>query len=120
MTEISTSARRRGRIAAASRDQVLALAMSRYLHGRRVDVQAIASELGIGRTTIYRWFGSRDELIGEVLVRAAEPLPGRQWRSAFLRYRAGTERGRGRRQRAATDRGPDHGSDHAGGPRGKL
>jgi AcrR family transcriptional regulator len=74
ITEMSTSARRRGRIAAATRDQVLALAMSRYLHGRRVDVQAIASELGIGRTTIYRWFGSRDELIGEVLVRAAEPL----------------------------------------------
>jgi AcrR family transcriptional regulator len=74
MRGMSTSARRRGRIAAASRDQVLALAMNRYLRGRRIDVQAIASELGIGRTTIYRWFGSRDELIGEVLVRAAEPL----------------------------------------------
>jgi len=74
MTEMSTSARRRGRTARASRDQVLALAMDRYLHGDRVDVQAIASELGIGRTTIYRWFGSRDELIGEILVRAAEPL----------------------------------------------
>ena len=42
--------------------------------GRRVDVQAIASELGLGRTTIYRWFGSRDELIGEVIASAAEPL----------------------------------------------
>lgn len=48
--------------------------MHRYLRGRRVDVQAIANELGLGRTTIYRWFGSRDELIGEVLARAAEPL----------------------------------------------
>jgi AcrR family transcriptional regulator len=48
--------------------------MHRYLRGRRVDVQAIAAELGLGRTTIYRWFGSRDELIGEVLARAAEPL----------------------------------------------
>jgi AcrR family transcriptional regulator len=48
--------------------------MRRYLRGRRIDVQAIAGELGLGRTTIYRWFGSRDELIGEVLVRAAEPL----------------------------------------------
>jgi AcrR family transcriptional regulator len=64
----------RGRPPAASREDVLALAMRRYLRGRRVDVQAIASELGLGRTTIYRWFGSRDELIGEVLVRAAEPL----------------------------------------------
>ncbi len=48
--------------------------MHRFLHGGRVDVQAIAAELGLGRTTIYRWFGSREALIGEVLVRAAEPL----------------------------------------------
>jgi AcrR family transcriptional regulator len=48
--------------------------MYRYLRGLRVDVQAIAAELGLGRTTVYRWFGSREGLIGEVLVRAAEPL----------------------------------------------
>ena len=48
--------------------------MHRYLRGRRVDVQAIAAELGLGRTTVYRWFGSREGLIGEVLVRAAKPL----------------------------------------------
>jgi AcrR family transcriptional regulator len=48
--------------------------MHRYLRGRRIDVQAIAAELGLGRTTIYRWFGSREGLIGEVLVRAAAPL----------------------------------------------
>jgi len=48
--------------------------MHRYLRGRRVDVQAIAGELGLGRATIYRWFGSRENLIGEVLVRAAAPL----------------------------------------------
>jgi AcrR family transcriptional regulator len=48
--------------------------MYRYLRGQRVDVQAIAAELGLGRATIYRWFGSREELIGEVLVLAAEPL----------------------------------------------
>lgn len=66
--------RPRGRPPAATRDEVLAAAMHRYLRGRRVDVQEIAAELGLGRTTIYRWFGSREELIGEVLVRAAEPL----------------------------------------------
>jgi AcrR family transcriptional regulator len=78
MTETSSQpalrTQSRGRPAAASREDVLALAMRRYVRGRRVDVQAIASELGLGRTTIYRWFGSRDELIGEVLVRAGEPL----------------------------------------------
>ena len=49
-------------------------ALYRYLRGKRIDVQAIASDLGLGRATIYRWFGTREELIGEVLVRAAEPL----------------------------------------------
>jgi AcrR family transcriptional regulator len=48
--------------------------MHRYLRGRRVDVQAIAAELGLGRTTVYRWFGSREGLLGEVLVAAATPL----------------------------------------------
>ena len=48
--------------------------MRRYLRGQRVDVQAIAAELKIGRATVYRWFGSREALLGEVLVRAADPL----------------------------------------------
>ncbi|HET6623490.1 MAG TPA: QsdR family transcriptional regulator, partial [Gaiellaceae bacterium] len=47
---------------------------ARYLRGRRVDVQAIAAEVGLGRTTIYRWFGSREGLLGEAIVRAGEPL----------------------------------------------
>src|SRR5947208_12690093 len=65
---------RRGRPPAATGEQVLDAAMYRYLRRRRVDVQAIAAELGLGRATIYRWFGSREELIGEVIFRAAEPL----------------------------------------------
>jgi AcrR family transcriptional regulator len=65
---------RRGRRPAASREAVLGAALARYLHGERVDVRAVAAELGLGRTTIYRWFGSRDGLLGEVLVRAAEPV----------------------------------------------
>jgi AcrR family transcriptional regulator len=68
------SVRPRGRPPAATREEVLAAAMHRYLRGRRIDVQAIAGELGLGRATIYRWFGSREDLIGEVLFRAAEPL----------------------------------------------
>ena len=68
------SARPRGRPPAATRDEVLATALHHYLRGRRVDLRAIAAELGLGRTTIYRWFGSREQLIGEVLFLAAEPL----------------------------------------------
>lgn len=75
--------RGRGRPAAASREDVLEAGLYRYLRGRRVDVQAIAAELGLGRTTIYRWFGSREALIGEVVVRATEP--------ELVKARKGTE-----------------------------
>jgi AcrR family transcriptional regulator len=33
-----------------------------------VDVQAIAAELGLSRMSVYRWFGSREDLIGAVLL----------------------------------------------------
>jgi AcrR family transcriptional regulator len=73
--EANTQVRRgRGRQAAASREDVLEAGLHRYLRGRRVDVQAIASELGVGRATIYRWFGSREKLLGEVIIRATEPV----------------------------------------------
>jgi AcrR family transcriptional regulator len=65
---------RRGRPPAASREDLLEAAMQRFLRGQRIDVQAIAAELRLSRSTIYRWFGSREQLIGEVLFRAAEPL----------------------------------------------
>ena len=70
----TASARPRGRPPAASRDDVLRAALEHYLHGRRVDILAIAAELGVGRTTIYRWFGSRDKLLGEVLAAAVDPV----------------------------------------------
>src|SRR5262249_48670645 len=75
MTEIQAALpRRRGRPAAASREDVLEAALYRYLRGRRIDVLAIATELGLGRTTIYPWFGSREGLVGEAAGAAAEPL----------------------------------------------
>src|SRR2546423_15076559 len=66
----------RGRPAAASRQDVIDAAMHRYLRGRRIDVQAIAGGLGLGRGTIYRGFGPREELIGEGLVPPPRPLRG--------------------------------------------
>jgi AcrR family transcriptional regulator len=65
---------KRGRPAAASPDDVLALARAKYLAGGRVDLTLLASELGLGRATIYRWFGSREALLGEVIARELEQL----------------------------------------------
>jgi len=65
---------RRGRKAAASREEVVKAATHKYLRGQRVDVQGIAADLGLGRSTVYRWFGSREELIAEVLERVTKRL----------------------------------------------
>ncbi|WP_062985448.1 QsdR family transcriptional regulator [Nocardia anaemiae] len=70
----TTGARPVGRPAAASQDQVLAAASAQFLACERVDVQAIAAELGLSRATIYRWFGSRDGLLGAVMVSEFERM----------------------------------------------
>jgi AcrR family transcriptional regulator len=74
LTPAATGPRPRGRPAAASRGDVVDAALHRYLRGQRVDVQAIAAELGLGRTTVYRWFGTRDDLLAEVLAAAVDPV----------------------------------------------
>ncbi|MFD4430867.1 QsdR family transcriptional regulator [Nocardia sp. NPDC058497] len=63
-----------GRPAAASRDDVLRAAVEVFLSGNRVDVNAIAAQLGLGRTSIYRWFGSRDGLLGAAIARQLERM----------------------------------------------
>ncbi len=42
-------------------------ASRRWQQGERVDVGALAAELGIARATAFRWVGSRDALLGEIL-----------------------------------------------------
>jgi AcrR family transcriptional regulator len=70
MTAAATG--RPGPPAAAAREDVLALAAALFLAGERVDVQAIARELGLGRATMHRWFGTREVLLGETLATLAE------------------------------------------------
>lgn len=71
---------------------MLAAARRQYLAGRRLDVSAIATGLGLARATIYRWFGSREDLLGEVIACEAEEY--------FRRVRA---RVKGRGARALLD-----------------
>ncbi len=63
---------RPGRPAAATRGDALALASERFLSGERVDVQAIALDLGLARATMHRWFGTRESFLGETLAAMAE------------------------------------------------
>lgn len=71
--EVATTAKR-GRPASASRDDVLQAVAEQYINGRRVDVTVVARRLGVSRATIYRWFGSREGLIGEVVAIELERL----------------------------------------------
>ena len=63
---------RPGRPAAATREAALALARARFLAGERIDVQAIARELGLARATMHRWFRTREPLLGELLAELGE------------------------------------------------
>lgn len=76
---------RRGRPATASRDDVLGLVHKQFLSGERVDLTVVASQLGLGRATIYRWFGSRDALVGEVVATQFEALAARKRREVRRR-----------------------------------
>jgi AcrR family transcriptional regulator len=86
---MESGVRPRGRPATASREQVLAAAREQYLAGQRVDVTVIARNLGVSRATVHRWFGSRDQLLGEVLASELERLV------ASVRRRTRTRGGEG-------------------------
>jgi AcrR family transcriptional regulator len=52
--------------------EALAAARRHFLRGDRLDMQELATELGVSRATLYRWTGSRELLLGEVLWSLAE------------------------------------------------
>jgi AcrR family transcriptional regulator len=61
------------------------LLAARWVHdGRRLDMQALAEELGISRATLFRRCGSREALLGDALWLLTE----RTLRAAALRWEA--------------------------------
>ncbi len=44
-----------------------------FLAGDRVDMQALARTLAVDRATLYRWVGSRDQLLAEILWSLIDP-----------------------------------------------
>jgi AcrR family transcriptional regulator len=49
-------------------------ARRQYLAGRRIDMQALAGELGISRATLYRWTGPREQLISDVVFSLSDEI----------------------------------------------
>jgi AcrR family transcriptional regulator len=76
---------RRGRPATASREDVLRMVREQYLKGERVDLTVVAAQLGLGRATIYRWFGSREQLLGQVIAEQLEQLTAQKRREVRRR-----------------------------------
>lgn len=72
--EAAKGARRPGRPAAATPAEVVAAARAAFLAGERIDVQSIAAGLGLSRASVYRWFGSREGVLGAVLAGEYEAL----------------------------------------------
>src|SRR5664279_5733095 len=43
------------------------LARRKFLAAERVDMSALADELGVNRATLYRWVGTLDQLLVEII-----------------------------------------------------
>lgn len=54
--------------------EVFRLARRRWLKGERINLSELAKEVGIGRATLFRWVGSKDQLMVEILWSLYEPI----------------------------------------------
>jgi AcrR family transcriptional regulator len=53
-------------------EDALRIGRHKFLAGERIDMSAVADELGVNRVTLYRWIGSRDRLLVEVIWSLAD------------------------------------------------
>jgi AcrR family transcriptional regulator len=67
---------------AAVPPQIFAAAADTYAAGRRLDMQSLARQLGVGRATLYRRAGNREDLLDEVIWWRARRMVTRQLLSA--------------------------------------
>jgi AcrR family transcriptional regulator len=56
--------------------EVLRLARRRVRRGEHLEMSSLAAELGVNRVTLYRWVGSRERLLVEVLWSLADEALG--------------------------------------------
>lgn len=60
-----------GRPRRVDRADALAAGMAAFQTGARLDVQDVAAQLGINRITLYRWVGTREAFLSEVMSELA-------------------------------------------------
>ena len=53
--------------------RVLDVARDTFIEGHRIDMGPLAAQLGVDRTSVFRWVGNRDALLSEVLWSLAVP-----------------------------------------------
>lgn len=63
----------------ARREDAFRLARRKYLSGERIDIGRLAKELGVNRVTLYRWVGSKDDLLIETVWRLTELTLRQEW-----------------------------------------
>lgn len=51
----------------ASLGQAFRTACRWFMAGKRIDISALAAEVGVSRVTMHRWVGTRDDLLTEVM-----------------------------------------------------
>ncbi|MGD9527879.1 QsdR family transcriptional regulator [Pseudonocardia sp.] len=60
-----------GRHAEAQR--AFRLARRHFVAGERLDMGLLAAELGVDRSTVFRWLGNRDQLLAAILISLTDP-----------------------------------------------
>jgi AcrR family transcriptional regulator len=68
MITLTDDAHRRAR----GPEEAITAATRIYLRGETLDMSALAADLGIGRATLYRWVGNREDLLASVLAEGTE------------------------------------------------
>lgn len=72
MTATQLQASAGGAFRRPTREHAIELARAHFLAGERIEMGSLAAELDIGRTTLYRWVGEREQLLGEVFGRIVD------------------------------------------------
>lgn len=70
-----TDARAQGQVTAQrpGTERAIALARKKLMAGERLDINGLAVELGVDRTTLFRWVGNKDQLAMSAILSITVP-----------------------------------------------